>query len=29
MSPEEGLTKAASFLAQTIVKEKPQAAWWV
>ena len=29
MSPEEGLTKAASFLAQTIVKEKPVAAWWV
>jgi len=29
MSPEEGLTKAAAFLAQVIVKEKPAAAWWV
>ncbi len=29
MSPEEGLTKAASFLAQTIVREKPMTAWWV
>ena len=29
MSPDEGLTKAASLLAQVIIKEKPQAAWWV
>jgi hypothetical protein len=29
MSPDEGLTKAAAFLAQVIVKERPQAAWWV
>ena len=29
MSPEEGLTKAASFLSQTIVREKPGAAWWI
>jgi sugar phosphate isomerase/epimerase len=29
MSPDEGLTKAAAFLAQVIVKEKPAAAWWV
>jgi sugar phosphate isomerase/epimerase len=29
MSPEEGLTKAASFLSQTIVREKPSAAWWI
>jgi len=29
MSPEEGLTKAAAFLSQVIVKEKPATAWWV
>ena len=29
MSPEEGLTKAAAFLAQAIIRERPQAAWWV
>jgi sugar phosphate isomerase/epimerase len=29
MSPEEGLTKAAQFLNEVLVKEKPTAAWWV
>jgi sugar phosphate isomerase/epimerase len=29
MSPDEGLTKAAAFLDRIIVKERPQAAWWV
>jgi sugar phosphate isomerase/epimerase len=29
MSPEEGLTKAAAFLSQAIIREKPAAAWWV
>lgn len=29
MSPDEGLTKAAEFLNQLIIKEKPAAAWWV
>jgi sugar phosphate isomerase/epimerase len=29
MSPEEGLTKAASLLSQVVIKEKPAAAWWV
>jgi sugar phosphate isomerase/epimerase len=29
MSPQEGLTKAAAFLAQAIIGEKPMAAWWV
>ena len=29
MSPDEGLTKAAEFLAQIIIKEQPAAAWWV
>jgi sugar phosphate isomerase/epimerase len=29
LSPEEGLTRAASFLNEIILKEKPGAAWWV
>jgi len=29
LSPEEGLTKAISFLDSVVVKEKPAAAWWV
>jgi sugar phosphate isomerase/epimerase len=29
MSPEEGLTKAARFLAEMVIREKPAAAWWV
>jgi sugar phosphate isomerase/epimerase len=29
MSPDEGLTKAASLLSQVVIKEKPAAAWWV
>ncbi|MGA2149399.1 MAG: sugar phosphate isomerase/epimerase [Bryobacteraceae bacterium] len=29
MSPEEGLTKAATFLNSLIVRETPAAAWWV
>jgi sugar phosphate isomerase/epimerase len=29
LSPEEGLTKAASFLNQIVIREKPAAAWWV
>lgn len=29
LSPEEGLTKAARFLQEIIIKEKPAAAWWV
>lgn len=29
MSPEEGLTKAADFLAEIVIKEQPGAAWWV
>ena len=29
MSPEEGLSKAAKFLNEVVVKEKPTAAWWV
>jgi sugar phosphate isomerase/epimerase len=28
MSAEEGLSKAASFLAVLVIKEKPGAAWW-
>ena len=28
MSPEEGLTKAATFLNGIMVREKPSAAWW-
>ncbi len=29
LSPEEGLTKAAQFLNEVVLKEKPAAAWWV
>jgi len=29
MSPDEGLTKAASLLSQLVIREKPVAAWWV
>ena len=29
MSPDEGLTKAAEFLNQIIIREQPAAAWWV
>ncbi|HET9088072.1 MAG TPA: sugar phosphate isomerase/epimerase [Acidobacteriaceae bacterium] len=29
MSPEEGLTKAAQFLNEIIIREKPATAWWV
>jgi sugar phosphate isomerase/epimerase len=29
MSPDEGLTKAAGFLNQIVIREQPAAAWWV
>lgn len=29
LSPEEGLTKAASFLNSLVIREQPAAAWWV
>jgi sugar phosphate isomerase/epimerase len=29
MSPEEGLTKAASFLSDIVLREQPAAPWWV
>jgi sugar phosphate isomerase/epimerase len=29
MSPDEGLTKAANFLNQIVIREQPSAAWWV
>ena len=29
LSPEEGLTKAARFLNEIVIKEQPGAAWWV
>jgi sugar phosphate isomerase/epimerase len=29
LSPEEGLGKAAAFLNEIAIKEKPGAAWWV
>jgi sugar phosphate isomerase/epimerase len=29
MSPEEGLSRAAAFLNQVVIKEKAGAAWWV
>jgi sugar phosphate isomerase/epimerase len=29
LSPEEGLTKAASFLNSLVIRDKPAAAWWV
>jgi hypothetical protein len=28
LSSEEGLTKAAHFLDEIVLKEKPTAAWW-
>jgi sugar phosphate isomerase/epimerase len=28
LSPEEGLTKAASFLNSIVIREQPTAAWW-
>jgi sugar phosphate isomerase/epimerase len=29
LSPEEGLTRAAHFLNDIVLKEKPAAPWWV
>jgi hypothetical protein len=29
MSPDEGLTKAAAFLNEIVIREQPAAAWWV
>ena len=29
LSPEEGLTKAARFLNDVVIKEQPGAAWWI
>jgi sugar phosphate isomerase/epimerase len=29
MSPEEGLSKAAKFLQEIVIREQPAAAWWV
>jgi sugar phosphate isomerase/epimerase len=29
LSPEEGLTRAAQFLNNIVLKEQPAAAWWV
>jgi len=29
VSPEEGLTKAAAFLNEIVIKEPAAAAWWV
>jgi sugar phosphate isomerase/epimerase len=29
LSPEEGLTKAADFLNEIVIREQPAAAWWV
>jgi sugar phosphate isomerase/epimerase len=29
LSPEEGLTKAARFLQEVVIKDQPAAAWWV
>ncbi len=29
MSPDEGLTKAATFLNQVVMREQPASAWWV
>ena len=29
MSPEEGLAKAAGFLNEIVIQEKPAQAWWV
>ena len=29
MSPDEGLTKAARFLNQIVIRAQPAAAWWM
>ena len=29
MSPDEGLTKAADFLNEIMIRDAPVAAWWV
>jgi hypothetical protein len=29
LSPEEGLTKAANFLNNIVIREQPAAAWWI
>jgi hypothetical protein len=29
MSPDEGLTKAAAFLTQIVIRDQPTAPWWV
>jgi hypothetical protein len=29
MSPDEGLTKAAGFLNQIVIRDQPTAPWWV
>ena len=29
MTSDEGLSKAAALLGQLVIKEKPEAAWWV
>jgi sugar phosphate isomerase/epimerase len=29
LSPEEGLTKAAAFLNEIVIKDPPAQAWWV
>jgi hypothetical protein len=29
MSPDEGLTKAATFLNQIVIRESTTAPWWV
>ena len=29
LSPEEGLSKAARFLQEIVIREQPAAAWWV
>jgi sugar phosphate isomerase/epimerase len=29
LSPEEGLSKAARFLNDIVIREQPGAAWWV
>jgi len=29
MSPDEGLTKAAAFLNQIVIRDQPTAPWWV
>ena len=29
MSPEEGLTKAANFLNDLVIRDAPSAPWWI